>query len=294
MIPIPRSVRPLRCKMVKLVQLLVLMLTMILATGSIAHAHPLDAACLADTSKTPAHCQAAHDERDKAGLDKALDRLKSMQGNFPASAAPHAASYTQTIKRFLELGFIHIVPRGLDHILFVLALFLGVRTWQQLLAQVSAFTLAHSVTLGLAVVSIISVPANIVEPIIALSITFLALENVFAKAPLVAAKAWLLSSRVLVVFAFGLFHGLGFAGVLSELGFDQGRFFTSLIAFNLGVEGGQLAVIAIAAVPALLLRRVLVSNGVPHLYGQILVKPVSVLISVAGLWWAFERIFLGG
>jgi hydrogenase/urease accessory protein HupE len=259
-----------------------------------ATAHPIDPACLADASMSLEKCQDRHDGKSPMSVEAAMDRLKAMQGGFPGSTKPEAPSFMQTVTRFLGLGFVHILPRGLDHILFVLALFLGARSWRHLLAQVSAFTLAHSVTLGLAALNLISVPAKIVEPMIALSIAFLALENIFAKTVGGDAEPRLLSSRVLLVFAFGLFHGLGFAGVLSELGLDQNRFLTSLIAFNLGVEGGQLCVIALAAVPVFLLRRVLANNEVPQLYRQILVIPASVLIAIAGLWWAVERVFLGG
>jgi hypothetical protein len=255
-------------------------------------AHPIDPACLADASMTIEQCQDRHDNMSKSNIDKAMDRLAQMQGTFPGRSKPDAPSFKDIVVRFLGLGFVHIIPRGLDHILFVLALFLGARGWKQLLAQVSAFTVAHSVTLGLAAVGLISLPAKIVEPMIALSIAFLALENIFHKEAASPAPAHLFSSRVAVVFGFGLFHGLGFAGVLSQLGFDQGHFLTSLIAFNVGVEGGQLGVIAMAAVPALLLRLVLANSEVPHLYSQILVRPASVLIAIAGLWWAFERVFL--
>jgi HupE / UreJ protein len=258
----------------------------------VAMAHPIDPACLADASMTIEQCQDRHDSISKSNIDKAMDRLAQMQGTFPGRAKPDAPSFKDTVTRFLGLGFVHIIPRGLDHILFVLALFLGARGWKQLLAQVSAFTVAHSVTLGLAAVGLISLSAKIVEPMIALSIAFLALENLFQKQAASPAQAKLFSSRLAIVFGFGLFHGLGFAGVLSELGFDQAQFLTSLIAFNVGVEGGQLGVIAMAAIPALLLRRVLTNNDVPHLYAQILVRPASVLIALAGLWWAFERVFL--
>lgn len=134
-------------------------------------------------------------------------------------------------------GFIHILPRGLDHILFVVALFLFAKTFSNLLWQVSAFTLAHTIS----IYGVVQLPSSIVEPLIALSILYVALENFYR------AKSNTKShTRMPVIFAFGLLHGLGFASVLSDVGLPESQYALSLISFNLGVELGQLSVILIA------------------------------------------------
>ena len=140
---------------------------------------------------------------------------------------------------YMPVGFDHILPKGLDHILFVLGLFFLSTRWQPLLWQVSAFTLAHTVTLALGALGIVTVPASIVEPLIAASIVYVAVENVFRR----GLSRW----RPLVIFGFGLLHGLGFASVLGDFGLPEDQFVPALIGFNVGVELGQLTVIALAA-----------------------------------------------
>lgn len=176
--------------------------------------------------------------------------------------------------RYLVLGFEHILPKGLDHILFVLGLFLLSTRWKPLLWQVTAFTLAHSATLALAMSGAVSLPSRPVEVLIAISIAYVAIENLCTS----ELKPW----RPFVVFAFGLLHGLGFAGVLAELGAPAGRLFESVLAFNVGVEAGQLTVIALAFAAVGWYR----SN--PN-YRKRVVVPVSVLIAGMGLYWAAER-----
>src|SRR3981081_3302001 len=136
---------------------------------------------------------------------------------------------------YLKLGYKHIIPLGYDHILFVLSLFLLSPKLKPVLWQATAFTIAHSVTLGLATYHVINPPARIVEPLIALSILYVALENIFSPR--------LKPSRVGVVFLFGLVHGMGFAGALGQLGLPKDAYLTCLVMFNLGVELGQLTVI---------------------------------------------------
>ena len=137
------------------------------------------------------------------------------------------------------LGYTHILPKGLDHILFVLGLFLLSPRVKTMLLQVTAFTIAHSITLGLSIYGVISLPWRIVEPLIALLIAYVAIEDLVTR----ELKPW----RLALVFVFGLLHGLGFAGVLRELGLPREEFLTALLTFNLGVEGGQLTVIAMAS-----------------------------------------------
>ena len=180
--------------------------------------------------------------------------------------------------RYIVSGFEHIVPKGLDHILFVLGLFFFALRTGPILAQVTSFTVAHTVTLALASLGIVSVPAAIVEPLIAASIVYVAVENI------VGSKVGAL--RVAVVFGFGLLHGLGFASVLGDVGLQAGRFVVGLIGFNIGVELGQLAVIFAA----------LVLLGLPFgakpWYRTRIAVPCSVVIATIGAWWTFERVFL--
>ena len=177
--------------------------------------------------------------------------------------------------QYLGLGFTHIVPKGLDHILFVLGLFLLSAGWRTLLWQISAFTIAHTLTLGLAINGLVAARPSIVEPLIALSIAYVAIENVFS--------AKLHPWRIALVFAFGLLHGLGFAGVLSELGLPSGQFIPALVAFNLGVEGGQLAVIT-AAILAVGWWR-----SAPS-YRRCVVVPASLVIACVATFWTAQRL----
>ena len=180
--------------------------------------------------------------------------------------------------QYIPVGFEHIVPLGLDHILFVLGLFFLGTAWPTLLWQVSAFTLAHTVTLAFGALGWVTVPPSIVEPLIAASITYVALENIF----LGHLTRW----RPLVIFGFGLLHGLGFASVLGEFGLPAGQFFPALIGFNVGVEFGQLAVIAVAflAVGAWF--------GEKPWYHARIAVPASAVIALVGAWWFVERVFL--
>jgi hypothetical protein len=141
---------------------------------------------------------------------------------------------------------------------------------------VTAFTVAHSITLALSLYGVISLPASVVEPLIALSIVYVAVENIIVA----ELKPW----RVWVVFGFGLLHGLGFAGVLTELGLPAGEFLPALIGFNVGVEFGQLAVIGLA-----LLIVGLWFRERPW-YRAWLVIPASLLIAAVGAYWTVERI----
>lgn len=183
-----------------------------------------------------------------------------------------------TISRYLGLGFTHILPRGVDHILFVLGLFLLSARLRPLLWQVTAFTVAHSITLGLALYGIVRMPAMIVEPLIALSIAFVAVENLFTT----ELKPW----RPMVVFGFGLVHGLGFASVLTETGLPRTQFATALISFNIGVELGQLSVIALAFAAVGWWARC-------GWYRRAIALPASCAIAIVALFWAIQRIHGG-
>jgi hypothetical protein len=176
--------------------------------------------------------------------------------------------------RYLVLGFEHILPLGVDHILFVLGLYLLSPRLRPLLWQISAFTVAHTASLALSMGGVVSLPSRLVEPLIALSVAYVAVENTFTS----ELKPW----RPLLVFGFGLLHGLGFAGALREIGLPEGEFASALLAFNAGVELGQISVVALAWV------------AVGWLHGRSwyrsrVVVPLSLGIAGVGLYWAVGR-----
>lgn len=194
---------------------------------------------------------------------------------FPLQGAIIAKTRLQVAWQYLTLGFTHIVPKGLDHILFVLGLFLLSTRLKPLLAQVTSFTVAHSITLGLTMYGVVSLSPKIVEPLIAASIVYVAVENVFTS----KLHAW----RPAVVFGFGLLHGMGFAGVLREIGLPRSEFLTGLVTFNVGVEFGQLSVITLAFLAVGAWR----AN--PAWYRGRVVVPGSLAIAATGLYWTVER-----
>lgn len=179
---------------------------------------------------------------------------------------------------YISVGFQHILPLGLDHILFVVALCLAADQLKPLIWQISAFTAAHTLTLGLAAMGLVNVSPGLVEPVIALSIAWLAIENMRPGPP----PKW----RPALVFGFGLFHGLGFAGALTELGMPANQFLPSLLAFNVGVELGQLTIIVSLWLLLLWLR--------PQTHYKLAMRVASGGIAVAAIWWFIERTFLGG
>lgn len=178
---------------------------------------------------------------------------------------------------YLKLGFTHIIPEGFDHILFVTGLCLLSNKIKVILWQATAFTVAHSITLALSMKNVIVAPSSIVEPIIALSILFVAVENLL----LSELKPW----RIVLVFLFGLIHGLGFASSLNEIGLPRNKFITSIISFNVGVEIGQIAVIT--AVFVLLV----IPFGKSPNYRKRIVFPLSIIIALIALYWTIERTF---
>ena len=175
---------------------------------------------------------------------------------------------------YARLGFVHIVPEGTDHILFVLGLFLLSARLRPLVWQVTAFTVAHATTLTLAAFDVVTLPPRVVEPLIALSVAYVAIENVLTD----RMTRW----RPAVVFGFGLLHGLGFAGVLGELGLPEDERLVALVSFNAGIEIGQLAVIGGAALAVGWWRT-------QPWYRRRVTIPASLAIAVVGLVWAVER-----
>ncbi|MFI5132106.1 MAG: HupE/UreJ family protein [Chitinophagales bacterium] len=178
---------------------------------------------------------------------------------------------------YLKLGFQHIIPQGLDHILFVAGLCLLSTNIKTIVWQATAFTVAHSITLALSMKNIIVAPPAIVEPIIALSILFVAVENLI----LSELKPW----RVLIVFLFGLIHGMGFASSLNEIGLPPNKFYTSILSFNVGVELGQIAVITAMFLLIIFPLRQKVN------YRKLIVYPLSVFIALIAAYWTVERVF---
>lgn len=195
---------------------------------------------------------------------------------YPLEGDVVAVSRTEVFGQYMVLGYTHILPKGLDHVLFVLGLFLLSASLAPLLWQVTAFTLAHSITLGLSMYGIFTLSPTVVEPLIAASIVYVAVENLLTA----RLHAW----RVFVVFGFGLLHGLGFAGVLTEIGLPREEFVTGLIAFNVGVEFGQLTVIVLAGLLFGFWFRE------RPWYRKRIVLPLSAVIAVIALYWTVERI----
>lgn len=185
------------------------------------------------------------------------------------------ATLGSIIQTYLVSGYEHILPKGLDHILFIVGIFLLSLHLKPLLWQVTMFTVAHTITLGLSISGYISLPDNIVEPLIALSIAYVGFENIWHKT--------LHNSRLVLVFAFGLLHGMGFAAVLKEFGMPDDTFLTALVSFNVGVEFGQLTIILMAFAVVGWFRKS------PHYRDRIII-PASAIIMLTGLYWTVERL----
>jgi len=185
-------------------------------------------------------------------------------------------SRTEIFWTYIKLGFTHILPLGFDHILFIVSLYILEPRLKPVLWQATAFTVAHSITLGLAMYGIIKPPGSVVEPIIALSILFVALENIITT----KLSPW----RLAIVFGFGLIHGMGFAGALTGLGLPQKDYFGSLISFNVGVELGQISII--------LLCWGLIGRWAADRpwYRARVVVPVSVVVGLVAAYWTVERL----
>lgn len=178
---------------------------------------------------------------------------------------------------YLNAGFLHIVPKGLDHVLFILGVFLLSMRLRPLLIQITMFTVAHSLTLSLGVLGYVNIPPQVVEPLIALSIAYVAFENL--------ASDRLSRFRLPVIFGFGLLHGLGFASVLAEFGLPEGLYFAALFWFNVGVEFAQIGLLVAAYLG------ITVWFSCPEAYRRYVVLPGSLVIGGVGTYWMAERIF---
>ncbi len=179
--------------------------------------------------------------------------------------------------KFFVLGIQHIIPKGLDHILFICGLFLFSSSLKKLITQITIFTIAHSITLIFVSLSLMRINPQIVEPIIALSIVYVGVENIFKN----YVKEYL---RYIVILFFGLLHGLGFALVLSDIGYKSSDLYINLISFNIGIEVAQISIVLVLY---LLIALNFAKNKNYRIFFQV---PSSILISCIGLYWFFERI----
>jgi hydrogenase/urease accessory protein HupE len=186
------------------------------------------------------------------------------------------------VRKFLPAGVHHILI-GPDHLLFLVGLLLLGGTIRRLALIVTAFTVAHSVTLSLAALDLVTPPASIVEPAIALSIIFVGADNL-----LVGRSARARDVRAWIAFAFGFIHGFGFANVLREMDLPAAALGWSLFAFNLGVEAGQLLVVAVVATAIAAVR----SRN--EAAGRQLAVAGSVVVMAAGAFWFVQRVFFPG
>lgn len=196
----------------------------------------------------------------------------------PVNIAMEKAPTQDVVWFYMKMGILHIIPNGYDHILFVVSLCLLSNKIKVILWQATAFTVAHSVTLALSMKGIIAAPPPVIEPIISISIVFVAIENLLLN----ELKPW----RVLIVFFFGLVHGMGFASALNEVGLPRNNFYTSILSFNAGVELGQVTIILLAFL--------LIINplGRKVFFRKQVVYPLSILIAVIASYWTIERVFM--
>ena len=204
-------------------------------------------------------------------------------GEISAELSPLSqATMSQTIIEYIILGMEHIVPKGLDHILFIFGVFFFAVKLKPLLWQVTMFTLAHSLTLILASLKLVFIPASIIEPLIALSIGYVAFENIFQRQSKFHSRSNTI--RYAVIFFFGLIHGLGFAFVLEDIGLPTGQLILSLFSFNIGVEIAQIGLVVLAYF-------LMFYPSKQLWYRKAIQIPCSLVIGLIGIYWFFERVF---
>ena len=184
--------------------------------------------------------------------------------------------FSKVFFEYIPVGFTHIIPKGLDHILFVVGIFFLSTKLSALFWQITFFTLAHSVTLAMASLGIVKISPSIVEPLIAASIVYVAVENLYSKR--------LNLRRSIIVFCFGLLHGLGFASVLVEFGLPVQQFVPALVGFNIGVELGQISIVLI------LFGLIGYWFNTKNWYRKLITLPISSVVGLIGLYWFFERV----
>ncbi len=184
----------------------------------------------------------------------------------------------EVVISFIELGFKHIIPLGLDHILFILGLFLASPKIKPLLIQATFFTMAHTISLVLVANKLMLPNSNIIEPLISISIVFIAIENIFITQTSIR--------RYWVIFLFGLVHGMGFASAFIETTINNTYFYISLFSFNIGVEIGQVLI--------LLLAYFIIGKpyGAEIWYRKKIIIPASLFIAIIALYWTCIRLFV--
>ena len=202
-------------------------------------------------------------------------------GNTTVTLSAPAPSLLSTMQRYLVTGIEHIFL-GYDHIAFLVGVVLWARRIVPVIKIVTAFTVAHSITLSLAALNIVVIPSIVVEPAIAASIVFVAIENFFSRD---------IDRRWRVTFAFGLIHGFGFAGALREVGLPANAVVTALAAFNVGVEIGQVAIVSIVVPVLIVLDRLMATDRARPVRATSLVYGLSALISLLGSYWLLTRMF---
>ncbi|MFK7888954.1 MAG: HupE/UreJ family protein [Gammaproteobacteria bacterium] len=244
-------------------------------------AHPEDEFCTpGEDGIDPALCLALRE------MDRPATSPASGQAELDAAAVVLERGPVETFATYLNIGVGHILPGGLDHILFVVAFFLSSTRLRTLMWQIGAFTVAHTITLGLAASGTVSPPAAIVEPFIALTIVWVAVENLWRRD---VGRA-----RTVLVFLFGLVHGLGFAGFFGELGLPSGQFLSALIGFNVGVELGQIAIVLLMVVLTYYWRPLKAQSADTARVGyrRWVVTPLSAMIAALAAYWFIQRIAL--
>ncbi|MBR0777344.1 HupE/UreJ family protein [Bradyrhizobium diazoefficiens] len=201
-------------------------------------------------------------------------------GNTSVTLSAPAPSRLSTMRRYLVTGIEHIFL-GYDHIAFLIAVMLWARRLVPIIKIVTAFTIAHSLTLSLAALGVVVIPGRIVEPAIAASIVFVAVENFFSRD---------VDKRWRVALLFGLIHGFGFAGALREVGLPPNAIVPALAAFNIGVEIGQVAIVAVVLPVLGLLDRMTTVDRAEPVRAARLVYAVSAMIGVLGGYWLLSRV----
>ena len=199
--------------------------------------------------------------------------------NTKVPLAESSSSVGLVFVRYVKAGIEHIWI-GYDHIAFLLAIILWGRHWWPLVKLVTAFTVAHSITLTLAVLEIVTLPSSFVEAMIAVTIVYVAAENFFLRG---------IDKRWRMTFALGLFHGLGFASVLRDYGLPSDALAVALASFNIGVEIGQIVIVVIAVSLLILVDKFMARNGTTEVRKPALVYGISIVIGAFGLYWLAQR-----
>jgi hypothetical protein len=253
-----------------------LTLGILLFSAMQVRAHPEDELCVPGRDNIDPVVCAMLAEMNRSNGDFLLEENLYQIENIATKA-----SSISIISTYIAIGMDHILLGGYDHMLFVIALFLASLRLGSLVWQISAFTIAHTITLALAASGTIKVSGDIIEPLIAFTIAFVAIENLFVR----DITKW----RPLIVMIFGLIHGLGFAAFISEFDLSETHFWSALIGFNIGVEVGQIGVVALVAGPVLAVRLALKDKFNTSKYRSWFTRPGSALIGLIGLWWGISR-----